>query len=170
MPRRGLIAVPPAEQAQLAQRIREVRRKAGLSQGQFAAALSCSTAHISGIETKRHNPSAAFLKRIAEVFRVSEDWLISGVGEMGDARLSGNGAVFIGDRIKQVRTRWCLTQTEFAKLLGTTRLMVKYLENGQKSVAGELMDAICQTFCVSPTWLKTGEGTMTEGRVLRIRF
>lgn len=158
------------DSAQFAERVRAVRLKFGLSQGQFAAALSCSAAHISGVETKRHRPSLDFLKRVSETFHVRYEWLIYGTGEMGGAWTDNRSALFIGDRIKMIRSRWLLSQHAFAKQIGTTRLMVKYLENGQKCITEDLMDIICRTFAVSPVWLKTGEGSMTNGAFFDFRF
>ena len=155
--------------AQFAERVRAVRQKFGLSQGQFAATLSCSASYISGIETGRHKPSLSFLKRVSQTFQIREEWLLCETGEMGGS-WTEDGTPFIGDRLKLIRSRWMLSQEEFARQIGTTRLVVKYLENGQKCITEELIETICSNFAVSPVWLKTGEGSMMVGEYYNLRF
>ena len=163
------MTVQATEKDQLADRVRAVRLKFGLSQGQFAAVLQCSAAHISGLESKRHRPSEAFLKRIAETFRVSYEWLTTGSGDMG-GEWSEEAALFPSDRIKQIRSRWCLSQEAFAGTIGATRLTVKYIENGQKQLSEDMLETISESYGVSPQWLQTGEGPMIAEEPVRVRL
>ena len=65
-----------SEQKQIiANRIREARKLAGLSQGQVAKLLGMHRPTISEIESGNRNVSAEELSRFAEVYDVGIEWL-----------------------------------------------------------------------------------------------
>jgi transcriptional regulator with XRE-family HTH domain len=66
----------------IGKRIREVRKKLGLSQFQFAAHLGCGRSNISQIENGFFFPTASLLAALKSKFNVSLDWLFSGEGSM----------------------------------------------------------------------------------------
>lgn len=64
------------------ERIKEIRKNAGLSQSAFAEVLGLSRNMITLVETDRAIFSDRTIKDICREFRVNEEWLRSGVGEM----------------------------------------------------------------------------------------
>jgi transcriptional regulator with XRE-family HTH domain len=62
----------------LGQRIKEVRRKRGLSQKAFAEVLGVSGSHVSTIETGAAAPSKQLIKAICREYGVREEWLVEG--------------------------------------------------------------------------------------------
>ena len=58
-------------------RIREARKKRGISQAMLADMLDISISHLSSIETGRSNFGVDILMRITEALQVSADWLLS---------------------------------------------------------------------------------------------
>ena len=70
----------------VAERIREARKLAGLSQTQVAAMLGLHRPSVSEIEAGNRRVTAAELSRLAEIFDVSVAWL---VGDSSDT-LSGH--------------------------------------------------------------------------------
>lgn len=62
----------------VASRITSARSAAGLSMGQTARLLGCSTTWISAVESGKKTPNRAFLHRLAEYCSVSADWLETG--------------------------------------------------------------------------------------------
>jgi len=70
----------------IAQRIREARRMAGLSQGQVAKMLGLSRPSVTEIEAGNRAVAAEELARLAEVFDVGVSWLL---GE-GTAKLDAH--------------------------------------------------------------------------------
>jgi transcriptional regulator with XRE-family HTH domain len=64
------------DQTELAERLRKAREQAGLSQGQVAKKLEYSRPTISEIEAGRRKVSAHELTRFAEMYDVSEAWLM----------------------------------------------------------------------------------------------
>ena len=62
----------------IGEKIRQLRREKDWSQGQLAIKLGISEKHISRYENEKFTPSASTLKKIAEVFGVTVDYLLSG--------------------------------------------------------------------------------------------
>ena len=71
--------------AETGKRIREVRKKNGLTQEEFASKVNISTTHIGSIERGLKGCSIELLVDIALVFNVSLDFLILGKSECGMA-------------------------------------------------------------------------------------
>lgn len=65
----------------------------------------------------------------------------------------------VGQRIRQVRKAYNLTQQAFADQLGLKQNTIATYEIG-KPASGRTLKAICKTFHVNEAWLRTGEGDM----------
>ena len=65
---------------QLADRIKEIRKTANISQEVFAYSLGVSRAHISKIETGKAIPSKQLIKSICRGWNIREKWLEEGKG------------------------------------------------------------------------------------------
>lgn len=61
---------------ELHERIRIAREEAGLTQGQLAKLLDVSRPTVSEIEAGRRKVSAVELGKMADLFRVSTEWLL----------------------------------------------------------------------------------------------
>ena len=59
-------------------RIAALRRRAGLSQQELAQLLQCSASAVGMYEQERREPALDTLVRLAEVFSVSTDYLLTG--------------------------------------------------------------------------------------------
>ena len=62
-------------------RIREIRRGEGLTQEEFAAATGYTNVQIHLVESGKVKPSDKFLHKVSEAFEVSQEWLVTGVGD-----------------------------------------------------------------------------------------
>ena len=63
------------------ERIREYRKKKGLTQKEFSEAVGYSYAFLSDIERGKVEPSREFLKKLNEIFGISSDYILySGTG------------------------------------------------------------------------------------------
>lgn len=65
----------------------------------------------------------------------------------------------VGERIKQVRNAYNLTQQSFADQLDLKQNTIATYEIG-KPASDRTLKAICKTFHVNEAWLRTGEGDM----------
>ena len=63
------------------ERIKEVRKDAGLTLEKFGEKLNISAASCSNLDSGKTNPSAQTFAAICRVFRVNEEWLRNGTGE-----------------------------------------------------------------------------------------
>lgn len=63
-------------------RIKELRKLAGLTQADFAAKLRLSQNYIAQIETGKRSPSDRTVDDICRAFGVSKEWLKAGIGDM----------------------------------------------------------------------------------------
>jgi len=66
----------------LASRLRAARAAADLTQGNVAAALGYHVATIANWERGRAEPCASDLARLAALYRVSVDWLLTGASRL----------------------------------------------------------------------------------------
>lgn len=64
------------------ERIKQVRLKLGLSQEEFGNRLGVGRGAITNIELNKVDPKPLFVSLICREFRVSENWLRTGEGEM----------------------------------------------------------------------------------------
>ena len=79
-------------------RLRELRKALGLTQGKFAEALGVKQNTISQYESGRNEPIDAVISLICRTFNVNEIWLREGVGEMFQEKtVSEELAEFFGD-------------------------------------------------------------------------
>ena len=63
-------------------RLKQIRKKLGCNQNEFAEKLGISVSNISSYEAGRRNPSDAVINLICEKFSVNKEWLETGNGEM----------------------------------------------------------------------------------------
>lgn len=63
-------------------RIKEVRKSAGLTQQEFAEKLGIPRSNVGGYETGARTPVDAAVKLICATFNVNESWLRHGIGDM----------------------------------------------------------------------------------------
>lgn len=63
-------------------RIKEIRKKTGLSQQKFADKLEISRGNIAAYEVGKNAPSDAVISLICSRFNVNKEWLLTGKGEM----------------------------------------------------------------------------------------
>lgn len=68
----------------------------------------------------------------------------------------------IGDRVKQIRTNFDLSQQDFGTSLGVSRDVINNVERSRtKKVPDPLLKLICATYNINYGWLMSGEGEMS---------
>ena len=75
-----------AKRAQIAKRLKEARKLAGLSQGHVAKMLGLHRPSVSEMEAGNRRVSADELARLAEIYDVSVAWLLGETPEALDAQ------------------------------------------------------------------------------------
>lgn len=66
------------------------------------------------------------------------------------------------ERIKRIRKSQGLTQQEFADRLGVSRSNIATYETGKCNIGEAVIKLICREFHINETWLRTGEGEMSQ--------
>lgn len=64
------------------ERIKELRKHKGLTQGQFAEQIGIAGASLSTIESGKNGASNSTIRAICTIYNVNEDWLRTGEGDM----------------------------------------------------------------------------------------
>lgn len=63
-------------------------------------------------------------------------------------------------RLKAARKALKMTQANFAKEFGMSQSGYAAIEIGDRPINDRLVKAVCTTFSINETWLRTGEGSM----------
>lgn len=82
MSRGGIKILSEKDLKGIGERIKHLRKILNLSQVDFAKLIFLSQSRLSEIEKGKGSPSGPTIKAICEVFGVSENWLLTGEGEM----------------------------------------------------------------------------------------
>ena len=61
----------------LGKKIKDIRKKRGLAQGELAEMVGIASAHLSRLETGRYKPGIEVLKKLGDSLQVSVDYLLS---------------------------------------------------------------------------------------------
>ncbi len=64
------------------------------------------------------------------------------------------------NRIKLIRKNSNLTQSEFAKRLGTVQNTITGYETGRRNPSGSAITLMCREFNINEDWLRDGTGEM----------
>ena len=64
------------------------------------------------------------------------------------------------ERIKQIRKKEGLTQTQFGERIGVKGNTITNYETGLRTPTDAVLKSICREFNVNENWLRTGEGEM----------
>lgn len=115
------------------ERIREIRKDAGLTLEKFGEKIGISASACSLLESGKTNPSNQTISAICRVFRVDEDWLRNGTGAKyrKKPRAEELGEIFadleVDDTVKArfIRTLADFPEEYFAQALEMAR---KFLE------------------------------------------
>ena len=142
------------------ERFKKIRSYYGLSQAQFAQKIQVSPGFISNVETGRSNVSEKTINAICEAFPICKEWISLGEGEMFLPGKEGNEVdkTEVGGRVKKVRKEADLTQEEFAKRIGYSKMQVHSVENGKVIPSNQFLEKVSIEFGTDYQWLMTGEG------------
>ena len=147
------------------ERIKEIREVLKLSQEEFGKRIGITRAAISNIEKGIRNPREQTIKFICKEYKINQNWLKSGIGEM----FSNDQDIFLddltelnslGERIKKLRIVLSLSQREFGERIGISKTSVSRLEKNERNPSEQTIKSICREFNINYAWLKDGIGDM----------
>lgn len=68
----------------------------------------------------------------------------------------------IGERVKKIREESNLTQSELAKIIGTSRSVVANIEGNRVEPRDWFIKSLCREFSINENWLLTGTGDIIQ--------
>ena len=77
-----MTSAAPVDTENVKERIKKIRNDRGLSMQKFGSVIGYSKQLISLVERGESNPSDDFISNISYAFGISQEWLLTGVGEM----------------------------------------------------------------------------------------
>lgn len=66
------------------------------------------------------------------------------------------------DRIKELRKKLGLNQTDFGEKIGIKQTTVAGYENGSRQPIDAVINSICREFNVNEEWIRNGKGNMFQ--------
>ncbi|MDE5602196.1 MAG: helix-turn-helix transcriptional regulator [Clostridia bacterium] len=96
--------------------LKELRNESGLTQAQFAQAIGTSQKNISRWEIGETEPSVYYLKKIAEFFKISTDYILEIEDDLGNKTFNSVN-VFTPEECKILNAYHALSQTNKQMIL-----------------------------------------------------
>ena len=122
----------------LADNLKRLRKKRGWSQTQLAEQIGSHLSHINRIETGKYNPSLDVIQKLANVFDVTIDYLVSDTDEdFKEVRIADKGLM---ERVKMIDSLGNEDKTALIRVIDSMLTKKKILnlvtkENMAESVA-----------------------------------
>ncbi|TZE81977.1 helix-turn-helix domain-containing protein [Calorimonas adulescens] len=129
-------------------KIKELRLSRKMTQEELGKIIGVTTSMIGMYETGARNPSYTVLKKIAEYFNVTTDYLL-GHEEIKD--------VEIGANIKKYRKQAGLTQQELADKANISRSYLADVENGRYNPSLETLNSIAKVLNIKVSDILNGD-------------
>lgn len=156
------------ERFMVTNRFKAIRNYYGLSQSQFAQKIHMSPGFVCNVEAGRTNVSQRTIDAVCGAFPIDRNWLMT-----GENSVTGKDVMFtesvehnpvdkaeIAFRVKTVRKYVDLTQEEFGKRIGYSKIQVHSVEKGKVIPSNQFLEKIVEEFGVNAQWMFTGSGNM----------
>lgn len=132
--------------SKLAERIKEVRVGAGLSQLELAEIMGCSLSTVSKYEQGQREPNFEVLGKLAIYFNVSADYLL-GADENPPQQTK------LAMRLQALRGNKHIKQSDIADAIGISRISVSNYENGERKPDSDTIIKYSKFFNVTSDYL-----------------
>lgn len=134
----------------LGEKIKQLRRRAGLSQEELGNAIGVSRQAVSKWEMDEQQPKAKTLRALSCYFDVEINYFL---GEMASTDAMKRPAEqTLGDRLYAIRKKAGLSQTELAEELQVRRQLVSKWERNALKPKGDVLREICAYFQVDESY------------------
>lgn len=139
----------------MANRVKELREKTGLTLNDFATRLNVNSTTVYKWESTGNLPRTKAV-RICNEFGCNIDWLLNNEGETTSVTTND-----VGKRIQEIRGHYGWKLAKMGSLLGVTINTIKYWEN-VGHIPEHRLHAIAEKCNVNYEWLTTGKGKMFD--------
>ena len=128
-------------------RLKEARKRIGISQKDLAKVLNLSPAYLSLIETERQSISEPIVIKMRDLYGVDARWLMYGIAPKGEK-----------SRLRQARDELGLKQKDMAKELGISAQYLGMMERGDQPLSEPLAMKMQELYGFSAEWILFGKG------------
>ena len=139
------------------EKLRALRKAQDLTMKQFGEIIGVSESTISLYETGKRQPDFTTLKKIADYFDVTIDYLLDR-DNTSDMLLTPEKNM-LRTRLKELREQHKLTQAQLAKKIGVSRSAVAMWEIGESSPDNNMLLALASVFGVTVDYLLGRDNT-----------
>ena len=128
-------------------RLKEARKRIGISQKDLAKVLDLSPAYLSLIETERQPISEPIAVKMRDLYGIDARWLIYGIAPKGEK-----------SRLRQARDELGLKQKDMAEHLGISAQYLGMLERGDQPLSEPVAMKMQELYGFSAEWILFGKG------------
>ncbi len=128
-------------------RLKEARKRIGISQKDLAKVLELSPAYLSLIETERQPISEPIAMKMNELYNIDARWLLYGIAPKGEK-----------SRLRQARDELGLKQKDMANQLGISAQYLGLMERGDQPLSEPVAMKMQALFGFSAEWILFGKG------------
>ena len=128
-------------------RLKEARKRIGISQKDLAKELDLSPAYLSLIETERQPISEPVAIKMRDLYGIDARWLLYGVAPKGEK-----------SRLRQARDELGLKQKDMAEKLGISAQYLGMMERGDQPLSEPVAMKMQSLYGFSAEWILFGKG------------
>ena len=143
-------AMSDNQKSAIGERLKQVRRRLGMTQKEFAEALGVHPMTLSKYESGKWNPSEKFLRLIEAKFDVNYNWLLKGEGTMFNF-----GIQAVKERTATISKLLDLAETDVALKVLTDKLVESLQQEGIISKQDKKLVKVLKSFIYRRLALKT---------------
>lgn len=133
--------------------IKELRCSKGLLQEELANIMSINRVQLSQYENDYNTIPIKHLLFLSDYFHISIDYLIGINNCCYELDLKKVNYVLAGQRLKEFRKIYKITQSKLAIFLNTTQAVIANYERGRNLIATPFLYEICKKYNVSADYL-----------------
>lgn len=137
----------------IGERLKDIRDDKGINQEQMAKILDVSRGHYANWEIEKETIPLKRLNKLCNHFNISMDYIIGRVRTYNENGIHELDSKEIGQRIRYIRKKNKISQTELADILNTTHSVISNYELGKNLILTDFAIKICEEFNISLDYL-----------------
>ena len=155
----------------LGRRLRQARARSRLTQKSVAQELGTTPQTVRNWEAGRHEPPLQVIRALAELYRMSEKWLLelpetALISAQAPLGFRSNRVIVEPEKLVDARNSAGLTQFDVAELTGLSLSSIRRYENGSANPPTTTLETLASIYNMPAEWF-TPSGYFTDEEHLR---